>query len=329
MTPLRPAAALLLTVFLSPALFGESTPSPALLISATGSNALLIADPKDRHIVATIPTINGPRELAVSSDGKLAMVSSFGSNSIALIDLVEQKEIARYQFSFRARPNSMVFADGKFWVTVEDANAIASYNPQAKAVEDMIGIGQLTTHVMVYNPTDKTFITASRNSDTVTFIDQYFIEYANQKRLNWKVTPVPGVHWNEAMDLTPDKKELWFSEFRGGKVGVLDVASRTVKDRFELPDLVSDRLRFTPDGKRVLISDLTSGNLVVLDRETHKEIQRMKIGDGLEGLSISPDGAAAYMCSPRDNVVHILDLKTMKLTGEIPAKGVISAIWVP
>jgi YVTN family beta-propeller protein len=314
--------------FIAQALCAESTPSPALVIS--GNGGLVIADPKDRHIVATIPTGAGPHEIAVSSDGKLAMVSTFQGGTISLIDLKEQKEIDRYKFGFPARPNSLAFVDGKFYFTAEDADSIGRYDPVTKSVDAMIGLGQLTSHVLLYNPADKTIIVTSRNSNSVTFVDTINIEYRGNSRPNWRVTPVPaGINFNEAMDLSPNGKELWTAQFRGSKIAVMDLATRKVKATFEVPDLHSDRLKFTPDGQRVLLSDLENGELRVIDTATHKEIQKMKIGKGLEGVNITPDGSTAYVCAPMDNDVSIVDLKSMTVTGHIAVRGALSAIWIP
>jgi YVTN family beta-propeller protein len=332
-TVFKPAARManpvfLVFCFIGAVLHAQTTPSPALLI--TGSGGLTIADPKDLHIVATIPTGAAPHEVAVSPDGKLAMVSTFQGGTLSLIDLKEQKELDRYKFSFPARPNSLAFVDGKFYFTAEDADSIGRYDPATKTVDAMIGLGQLTSHVLLYSPANKTFIVTSRNSNSVTFIDIVNIEYRGNSRPNWKVTPMPsGITFNEAMDLSPDGKELWTSEFRGAKVSVLDVATKTVKTTFEVPDLHSDRLKFTPDGKRVLLSDLENGELRVLDAATHKELQKLKLGKGLEGVNITPDGSTAYVCSPSDNDVSVVDLKSMTVTGHISVKGALSAVWIP
>jgi len=311
-----------------PALRAEDTPSPALLI--TGSAGLSIANPQTLQIVATIPTGVGPHEIAISPDSKLAMVSTFQGNTISLIDLKAQKELDRYKFTFPARPNSLAFVDGKFYFTAEDAASMGRYDPATKSVDAMIGLGQLTSHVLLYDAANKTFIVTSRNSNSVTFVDTVNIEYRGNSRPNWRVTPVQaGITFNEAMDLSPDGKELWTAEFRGSKVAVLDVATKTVKTTFEVPDLHSDRLKFTPDGKRVLLSDLENGELRVIDAATHKEVQKLKIGKGLEGVNITPDGSTAFICSPSDGDVSIFDLKTMTVTGHISVKGALSAVWIP
>src|ERR1700761_7534861 len=91
----------------SPAQSAGPTPSPALLV--TGGGGLNIVDPKTLQIVATIPSA-GAREIAITPDSKLAMVSNWMGNTLALIDLKEQKELDHYKFPFPAGPNSLAYA---------------------------------------------------------------------------------------------------------------------------------------------------------------------------------------------------------------------------
>ena len=323
--------------FLPSVMGAESTPSPALLVTDQRDALLVVVDPKDQHIVVSIPVGPQPHEIAVSADGKLALVSSFSleANSMSLVDLKAQKEIHRYKFSYPARANSFAWADGKFYFTAQDANLVGRYDPATNTEDALIGVGQDASHTLVYNPADHSIITANRDSNNVSFIVP--MPYTNVSgavvpdagRAKWVVTTVAGVPHNEAIDLSPDGKELWVSELRGGRVGIFDVASKKLKETFELPDLKSDRLRFTPDGKRVLFSDITFGNLFVIDAATHKEMKRMKLGASLEGIEITPDGSTAYVISPRENAVAIIDLKTLEVTGHIKVQSPLSAVWVP
>jgi len=79
----------------------------------------------------------------------------------------------------------------------------------------------------------------------------------------------------------------------------------------------SNRLKFTPDGKLVLISDLAAGELVVLERETRKQLKRMPIGKQLAGILVQPDGSKAYVAATGDDNVAIIDLKTLELVNRI------------
>jgi YVTN family beta-propeller protein len=79
----------------------------------------------------------------------------------------------------------------------------------------------------------------------------------------------------------------------------------------------SNRLKFTPDGKLVLISDDGGGELVFVDAATRKERKRLKVGKGPEGTLVQPDGSKAYVALSGENAVAVIDLKTLEVTAKI------------
>ena len=58
-----------------------------------------------------------------------------------------------------------------------------------------------------------------------------------------------------------------------------------------------------------------AGELVVLDAKTRKEVKRLKLGKGPEGILIVPDGSKAFVAVSGDNKVVVLDLKKLEVTG--------------
>jgi YVTN family beta-propeller protein len=79
----------------------------------------------------------------------------------------------------------------------------------------------------------------------------------------------------------------------------------------------SNRIKVTPDGKFVLISDLDAGELIVLDASTRKEVKRLALGKMPEGILIPPDGSRAFVAVNGDNHVAVVDLKTWQVTKKI------------
>lgn len=121
----------------------------------------------------------------------------------------------------------------------------------------------------------------------------------------------------EAIDISPDEKEVWTAHSRDGGVSIIDIATRKVKQTLDVQTKRSNRLKFTPDGKRVLISDLAGGELVALDAVARKQIKRMPVGRNPEGILIVPDGSRAYVAIAGDNNVAVVDLRTLEVTGRI------------
>src|SRR5215471_2938839 len=271
---------------LSAVIAAAETPSLTLLVGNKEENSLAFVDPATGKVLGRVPTGEGPHEIATSSDGKLAFAANYGTgqnpgSSISVIDAVNMKEIRKFDVSPLRRPHGLFFANGKLYFTAEANRLIASYDPAANKIDWIMGTGQNTTHMVIVGK-DNTMFTANIGSDTIGIFDRAGF------------TAVPVGKGPEAMDLSPDGKELWTSHSRDGGVSIIDVTAKKVVGTISLGTKRSNRLKFTPDGKRVLISDLDAGDLVVVDVPARKELQRIALGRAPEGILISKDGSKAY-----------------------------------
>lgn len=289
------------------------TPSPALLVLNKEGN-LAILNPATKQVVARVRVGESPHETVASSDGKLAFVSNYGSttpgSTISVIDLVAQKELRRLDLGTLRRPHGLAYSHGKLYFTCENSKIIGSYDPAADKIDWLLGTGQDTTHMIELNADASELYTANIGSNTVSIIDRAGAG-------NWSVTNVAVGKGPEAFDITPDGKELWASGSRDGSVSIVDIAQKRVVHTFNLQTKRSNRLRFTPDGKLVLITDLDAGDLVVLARDTKRELKRIKVGRQPAGILIPPDGARAYVAVTGDNHVAVIDLKSLELAERI------------
>ena len=307
------AAALLVTSGVAAA----QTPSTALIVLNKEDAALVIVDPGTKKVVGRIPTGEGPHEVAVSSDGKLAFVGNYGTgpapgHTISVIDLVAQKELRRVDVAPLQRPHGMFFADGKAYFTAEANRLIGRYDPATNQIDWMMGTGQAGTHMVLLNKDRSRIFTANIGSDSITVMER------GSNPLAWNETVVAVGKGPEGIDLSPDEKEVWAAHSRDGGVSIVDVASKKVVQTLNLQTKRSNRLKFTPDAKLVLVSDLDAGELVVVDAPARKEIKRLKLGKNPEGILMPPDGGVAYVAVNGDNYVAIVDLKTLSETGRIP-----------
>ena len=81
----------------------------------------------------------------------------------------------------------------------------------------------------------------------------------------------------------------------------------------------ANRLKFTPDGKLVLISTLGGPNLTVIDSATRKTVKQIPIGHGAAGVLMQPDGSRAFVACTPDNYVAVIDLRSLEVVGHIDA----------
>jgi YVTN family beta-propeller protein len=102
---------------------------------------------------------------------------------------------------------------------------------------------------------------------------------------------------------------VWAGNSGDGTVSIIDATTKKVKQTVNVAAKHSNRLKFTPDGTHVLISDPGSGELVVMDAASRKEVKRLKLGKSPEGILIVPDGTKAFVAVSGDNKVAVVELK--------------------
>src|SRR5712692_4890286 len=247
-------------------------PSSALVVLNKEESSLVIVDPMAKKVVGRVPTGEAPHEVTVSSDGKLAFVGNYGArtpgNSISVIDLVAQKELRRVDLGPLRRPHGIIFAGGEVYFTAEVNKLIGRYDPASNQVDWLLGTGQNGTHMVLLSKDLNEIFTTNIGSDTISAIERA------SGPLGWNETVIPVGKGPEGMDLAPDGKELWAAHSGDGGVSIIDVASGKVVQTLNIHTKRSNRLKFTPNGKRVLVSDLGGGDLVVLDVPVRKEVKR-------------------------------------------------------
>jgi DNA-binding beta-propeller fold protein YncE len=78
-------------------------------------------------------------------------------------------------------------------------------------------------------------------------------------------------------------------------------------------------LKFTPDGKLVLVSTLGGAALSIFDAATRKLKKKFAIGKGAAGIEIQPDGSRAFVACTPDSYVVVVDLKALDVAGHLDA----------
>ncbi|MFY9802535.1 MAG: YncE family protein [Candidatus Acidiferrales bacterium] len=313
-------AALFAPVFLFVAITAAQTqtptPSPALLVLNKAANSLAIVDPATKQVVARIGTGEGPHEVAASDDGKLAFVTNYGAktpgHSLSVIDLLAQKEIHRVDLGPLGRPHGVLFADGELYFTAELNKLIARYDPAADKLDWLLGVGQNRTHMLVRTKYLNEFFTSNVDSDTVTAIEK------SSDPSGWKETNISVGKGPEGVDISPDDKEVWAANSGDGTVSVIDTATSKVIHTFNVHTKHSNRLKFTRDGKLVLISDPATDELMIVDSAARKIIKQLNVGRGPGGILIAPADDVAYVALAGDNAVAVIDLHKLEITTRIP-----------
>jgi YVTN family beta-propeller protein len=289
---------------------------PRLLALSKSDHILAIIDPATNRVLAHVPVGNDPHEVIASADGKTAYVSIYGGGSfheLDIIDLVSMKPLKTIDTRPLFGPHGLAFADGKVWFTAEGSKAVGCYNPSSDKVEWSMGTGQDRTHMIYVNKSADNIYTSNVSSGTVSILQKT----TSGQRENWEQTVILLSNGVEGFDVSPEGKELWAVASDNGKIYILNPGTKKIIETIDAKIAGANRLQFSPDGKRVLITSLRAGSVFIYDAKSRKEIAQVKVGTGAAGIMVSPDGSKAYIaCSP-DNYIAVIDLKTLKLIDHI------------
>ena len=69
---------------------------------------------------------------------------------------------------------------------------------------------------------------------------------------------------------SPDEKEVWTAPYGDSRVVIIDAETGAIIQKVPVRSRQINRLRFTSDGKSVLVSDAGNGDLIILDARSRK-----------------------------------------------------------
>ncbi|MBS1543436.1 MAG: YncE family protein [Bacteroidetes bacterium] len=312
----------------------QGNPRRTLLALSKADHTLAIVDPVTLKVMGKVPVGSDPHEVIASADGKMAYVSITGggkSFEMNAIDLVAQKALPNIDTRPLIGPHGLAFEGGKVWFSAEGARAVGSYDPASGKIDWSMGTGQDRTHMIYVTPDIKRIYTTNVNAGTVSILADTLLPPPTtptgavipgaKPRQDWVQTVIQVGPGAEGFDVSPDGKQLWTAAARDGSIWINDLTGKKVTAKLDANVKGANRLKFTPDGKHVLVSCLGMGDLFVFDAQSHKEVKRIPIGRGAAGILVDPDGARAFLgCTP-DNYVAVVDLKKLEMIGKIDVGG--------
>ncbi|MGH9904414.1 MAG: cytochrome D1 domain-containing protein [Pyrinomonadaceae bacterium] len=310
--------------------------SGTLLVLNKSDNTVSLIDLASKTTVATIPTGVGPHEVSVSPNGKLAVVTNYGTgqqpgSTLTVIDIPGKKQLRTIDLGEYRRPHGIMWMqNNEVAVTVEGSKALLIVDVEAARVLGAIATDQNVSHMVVVAPKRQRAFVANIGSGTVTVID-----LAEKKRLTDLQTGAGA----EGIDISKDEKEVWVTNRAANTVSVIDVASLKITTSIESKDFPI-RVKFAPGGKHVLVSNARSGDVAVFDAATKKEVRRIpmhvKANEASSssgrifgnqfgqspvpvGILVAPKLSHAFVANTNADIVTVIDLKTWQIVDRLTA----------
>jgi YVTN family beta-propeller protein len=307
------------------------TQGTLIVLDKSDATASLI-DPATGDTALKLPTGVGPHEVAVSPDGRTAVVCDYGAqtpgSTLTVIDLAAGAVVRTIDLGEYRRPHGIEYQlDGKHvLVTVEQNQAILRVDVAAGKVAQAFETKAQASHMVVLAPDGARAFVANIASGSVTVIDLESGAILAQ---------IPTGAGAEGIAVTPDGKEVWVSNRSADTLSVIDAEWLEVRAtpacaKFPI------RIEITPDGKHALVSNANSGDVAVFDVAARRELARVPMQlsavEGADkrlfgerfgqspvpvGIQITPDGARAFVANTNADLVTVLDLATWKIAGRI------------
>jgi YVTN family beta-propeller protein len=296
-----------------------------LLVANKQDATVMVIDPASARTLATLPTGQGPHEIAASPDGKTAVIADYGNQgndgkTLTVIDLDARKVARTIDLGDYRRPHGLAFLPGgkELLATVEKNQAVIVVDVQGGKVLRSIATQEAGTHMVALARDGKRAWTTNIPAGTVSLLDIAAGKLVKTAAVGPQV---------EGLALTPDGKELWVGSNEGDKVSVLDAA--TLEERHSMPAAgVPIRVTATPDGKHMLVTNANGGKLQIVDAAKRKVVgvvefpwDAAKSPPGAPpsavpiGTVVTPDSKTAYVSLMVAGKVAVVDLPSRKITG--------------
>lgn len=310
--------------------------SGTLLVLNKSDNTVSLIDLSSRQSVGTVPTGVAPHEVAVSPDGKLAVVANYGNqqqpgSTLTVIDLPGKKQLKTIDLGEYRRPHGITWLRGdEIAVTAEGNKALLLVDVRQGAVAAAIMTEQNVSHMVAIAQRSGRAFVANIGSGSVTVIDL---------KTRKKIADIQTGAGSEGIDISPDQKEVWVVNRAANTVSVIDVHSLKVMATLESKDFPI-RVKFAPGGRQALVSNARSGDVAIFDTISRKEIQRvpmqLKAAEGSTagqrvfgnqfgqspvpvGILVAPKLSHAFVANTNADIITMIDLKTWQVAGRLTA----------
>jgi DNA-binding beta-propeller fold protein YncE len=285
-----------------------------VVVNKRGDDASFI-DLESGEIVATAPTGVGPHELAVSPDGRLAVVTNYGgdsANTLTVFDIASASVIRTIDLGRFIRPHGIAFmpSGDVVAVTSESTNSVVLARVSDGHVLTSISTDARGSHMLGVTGDGESIWTGDMNSNTVT---QLSVEDGS------RVSSFPAPDQPEAVNVSSDGTRVFAGSNTTGRVTAFDTAdgSQTlVAEDFGWPY----RIFLTPGVEQIIVPDLRRGTLRFFDGNDYDELGKIDFpGEGPQGLILHPDGRHLFLSLSRGNRIAVVDIDTRAVVGYLPA----------
>jgi YVTN family beta-propeller protein len=294
-----------------------------LVVANQQAASSTIIDAATLKTVATVQVGTGPHEVAMSPDGRWAVVTNYGDqttqgNTLSVIDLaaevpgvVRTIDLGQYH-----RPHGAAFVQSgsKLIVTSEASQRLVLVDFISGRIDTAMATNGRGSHMVTVQRDGRRAWIGNIADGTVTEFD---IDTRTTKR-TFAVAPN-----DEAIAATPGGVQVWVGSNTAKTVTVVNGADAKILGTipgFGLPY----RVGISRAGRVAVVSDPASNRIWLFDVATRKELAQIDLAGekgigspaataGPEGITFDPITDFAYVTLHGTNQVAAVDLRTKKI----------------
>ena len=323
---------ILVAVVLSALGLGPASTADAdtLVVANKAEATASLIDLASGEVVATLATGDGPHEVAVSPDGRFALVTNYGprgsdGHTLTLIDVPAAKVVKTIDLGDYKKPHGVEWLDDEHAaVTVEANKALIVVDVAKSEVVRTIDTDQEISHMVALDADGHRAYVANIRSGSMTVLDLETGE---------RVRSIPTGDGAEGVAVADG--HVWVTNRGADTVTVLDAENFDI-----VKEIASEgfpiRATATPKGQ-VLVTRARAGDLVIYDAKTMDEVRTVSFdlesmdveerlfGDRFGkssvpiGVIVDGSGEHAFVAHANADVITEVDLATGEIVRHLRA----------
>ena len=320
----------------------DSTPTRGeLWVALIGDGALARLDLDTGKFDAPIAVGRSPHEIALTPDGKRAVVANYGAADLAVVDLDDGRVIRRIplrreldgaEIPFPQPHGIALLTAGRALVTAEAQQRLLAVDLDEERVTAAWHTGARMSHMVTLVDEGRHAVVSNKTDGSICVFDT---ESGNRLRT---IATGAGA---QGMAVRPGSRELWVGNINANTIAVVDLDTWRITRTVNCPDYPV-RIAFSPDGSTAAISHYRPGTVSLWDGATAQlrtqiKLRRLTAEEAAArpvpayrkgfaddtpmpvGLIAHPEGRYAYVGCTRGHRVIEIDLESAAVSRDFAA----------
>lgn len=294
----------------------QTSPAGQALVSLSGEDKVILIATDSGRIAAAFPVIKGPHEITVSVDRKHAYVANAGSGPggepgwhVSVLDLRGRVTRSNHYLGSCAQPHDVrVNRDGTvLWIACAPAKAVLEVDARTGAMARAWPTPLEGGHFIVVTADGRKIYVPHLEGKGATVIDR--------QRGVARTLFTGGAQ--SGIDISPDDREVWVIDHERRRINIVSVDDDRVAASIELVSGEFGRLRFTPNGRRVVL--VQGKRFAVFDTVRRREVASIDMPLAGKVVSVSSAGDRAIVSNPTDNRITVVQLSPLRVVSSVVA----------